>query len=73
VPLPAQLPHGDRKTLELFADLLAKIMPFDLVIDEQTPDGREARVSRSSVCGSWGRLRERCGISPTASVIRGQR
>jgi len=56
VPLPAQLPHGDRKTLELFADLLAKIMPFDLVIDEQTPDGREARVSRSSVCGSWGAI-----------------
>jgi hypothetical protein len=56
VPLPAKLPHGDRKTLELFADLLAKILPFDLVIDEQTPDGREARVSRSSVCGSWGAI-----------------
>jgi hypothetical protein len=35
---------------------LAKIMPFDLVIDEQTADGREARVSRSSVCGSWGAI-----------------
>ncbi|HJS43672.1 MAG TPA: DEAD/DEAH box helicase [Gemmatimonadales bacterium] len=56
VPLPAQLAYGDRKTLELFADLLAKIMPFDLVIDEQTADGREARVSRSSVCGSWGAI-----------------
>src|SRR5262249_44832204 len=33
-----------------------KIMPFDLVIDEQTADGREARVSRSSVCGSWGAI-----------------
>src|SRR2546421_2907032 len=54
LPLPAKLPYGDRKTLELFADLLAKIMPFDLVIDEQTADGREARVSRSSVCGSSG-------------------
>jgi ATP-dependent helicase HrpA len=54
VPLPAQLPYADPKTLELFADLLAKIMPFDLVIDEETADGREARVSRSSVCGSWG-------------------
>src|SRR5947208_12534830 len=31
-------------------------MPFDLVIDEQTADGREARVSRSSVCGSWGAI-----------------
>lgn len=56
LPLPAQLPYGDRKTLEFFADLLAKIMPFDLVIDEQTADGREARVSRSSVCGSWGAI-----------------
>jgi hypothetical protein len=56
LPLPAKLPYGDRKTLELFADLLAKIMPFDLVIDEQTAEGREARVSRSSVCGSWGAI-----------------
>ncbi|HXG96345.1 MAG TPA: DEAD/DEAH box helicase, partial [Gemmatimonadales bacterium] len=56
VPLPAKLPYGDRKTLDVFADLLAKIMPFDLVIDEQTADGREARVSRSSVCGSWGAI-----------------
>ena len=56
VPLPARMPYADKKTLELFADLLAKIMPFDLVIDEQTPDGREARVSRSSVCGSWGAI-----------------
>jgi len=56
LPLPAKLPYADRKTLELFADLLAKIMPFDLVIDEQTADGREARVSRSSVSGSWGAI-----------------
>jgi ATP-dependent RNA helicase HrpA len=55
-PLPAKLPYGDRRTLEEFADLLAKIMPFDLVIDEETADGREARVSRSSVCGSWGAI-----------------
>jgi ATP-dependent helicase HrpA len=56
LPLPAKLPYGDRRTLEEFADLLAKIMPFDLVIDEETADGREARVSRSSVCGSWGAI-----------------
>jgi len=56
LPLPVKLPYGNSKTLELFADLLAKIMPFDLVIDEQTADGREARVSRSSVCGSWGAI-----------------
>lgn len=56
LPLPARLPYADQKTLELFADLLAKIMPFSLVIDEQTADGREARVSRSSVAGSWGAI-----------------
>jgi hypothetical protein len=56
LPLPEKLSYGDRKTLEVFADLVAKIMPFDLVIDEQTADGREARVSRSSVCGSWGAI-----------------
>ena len=56
LPLPAKLPYGDKTTLELFSDLLAKIMPFSLVIDEQTADGREARVSRSSVCGSWGAI-----------------
>jgi len=54
LPLPERLPYADQKTLELFADLVAKIMPFDLVIDEETADGREARVSRTSVSGSWG-------------------
>ena len=31
-------------------------MPFDLVIDEQTAWGEEARVSKTSVCGSWGAI-----------------
>ncbi|MDQ6690399.1 MAG: DEAD/DEAH box helicase [Gemmatimonadota bacterium] len=39
-----------------FTELLAQYMPFDLVIDEQTADGTEARVSRTSVCGSWGAI-----------------
>jgi len=30
------------------------VMPFDLVIDEHTADGQEARVSKTSVAGSWG-------------------
>src|SRR2546428_3240127 len=29
-------------------------MPCDLVIEEETGDGRGERVSRGSVCGSWG-------------------
>ena len=32
------------------------IMPFSLVIDEQTTWGEEARVSKTSVCGSWGAI-----------------
>jgi hypothetical protein len=36
--------------------LLAEYMPFDLVIDEQTSWGEEARVSKTSVCGSWGAI-----------------
>src|SRR5439155_1435357 len=47
-------PHAGEQTLGAFADLVAKIQPFDLVIDEETADGREARVSRGSVCSSWG-------------------
>ena len=31
-------------------------MPFDLVIDEETAWGEEARVSKTSVCGSWGAI-----------------
>jgi hypothetical protein len=49
-------------------------MPFDLVIDEQTVDGQDARVSKTSVCGSWGAIAgelryfaDRFGI-PRASI-----
>src|SRR6266496_1785239 len=56
LPLPERLPYAGEKSVTAFADLVAKIMPFDLVIDEATADGREARVSRSSVCGSWGAI-----------------
>jgi len=52
--LPERLPQAGEKTLAAFADLVAKIQPFELVIDEETADGREARVSRGSVCSSSG-------------------
>ena len=39
-----------------FGELLSRYMPFDLVIDEQTADGESARVSRTSVAGSWGAI-----------------
>jgi ATP-dependent RNA helicase HrpA len=52
--LPSKLPHLDRELQQEFIDLVARIMPFDLVIDEHTADGQEARVSRGSMAGSWG-------------------
>ncbi|CAN5816592.1 hypothetical protein BH11GEM2_BH11GEM2_27280 [soil metagenome] len=54
--LPSEMPMAHEGTRRLFADLLAEYMPFDLVIDEQTAWGEEARVSKTSVCGSWGAI-----------------
>ncbi len=54
--LPARFPVADDAIKSQFADLLAKVAPFDVVIDEETADGQEARVSRGSVCGSWGAI-----------------
>lgn len=69
-PLPREMPLAQEKTLQHFTDLLAKLMPFDLVINDQTADGRQAFVSRSSLCRSHaavaGELRyfsDRRGIS----------
>jgi len=52
--LPTQMVNARDHTYGKFTKLLAQFMPFDLVIDEQTADGTEARVSKTSVCGSWG-------------------
>jgi hypothetical protein len=54
--LPADLSKAHEGTRRRFALLLAEYMPFDLVIDEQTAWGEEARVSKTSVCGSWGAI-----------------
>jgi ATP-dependent RNA helicase HrpA len=54
LPLPKQLPYAAKDLRREWADLLARFMPFDLVIDEHTVDGQEARVSKTSVAGSWG-------------------
>jgi hypothetical protein len=56
VPLPPTLPMANEGLRRAFCDLLARVMPFDLVIDEETADGQEARVSKTSVCGSWGAI-----------------
>jgi ATP-dependent helicase HrpA len=54
LPLPKQLPYASKEIRTRWADLVARIMPFDLVIDGHTADGQEARVSKTSVAGSWG-------------------
>ncbi len=52
--LPATLQYADERMLRRFQDLVVRIMPFDLVIDEETPSREPVRVSRGSVCGAWG-------------------
>jgi hypothetical protein len=54
LPLPRQLPYASKEIRSRWADLVARVMPFDLVIDEHTADGQEARVAKTSVAGSWG-------------------
>ncbi|MFI5246022.1 MAG: DEAD/DEAH box helicase, partial [Gemmatimonadales bacterium] len=56
IGLPAVMPRASDQIERRFVDLLAKIQPFDLVIDELTAGGQEARVSRTSVAGSWGAI-----------------
>ncbi len=54
LPLPKTFAHASKDLRQQFAELVARIMPFDLVMDERTASGQEARVSRTSVAGSWG-------------------
>ena len=74
LPLPATMPYADDAVHRRYADLLAQYMPLELVIDERTSDGEEVRVSKTSVCGSWGAITgtvryfaDRFGI-PRASI-----
>jgi ATP-dependent helicase HrpA len=73
-PLPTALVKATEATRMRFADLVAQVMPFDLVIDEETAWGESARVGKTSVCGSWGAVAgtlrffaDRMGI-PRASI-----
>ncbi|HEU4799257.1 MAG TPA: DEAD/DEAH box helicase [Gemmatimonadales bacterium] len=54
LPLPKTFAHASKDVRQQFSELVARIMPFDLVMDERTASGQEARVSRTSVAGSWG-------------------
>lgn len=73
-PLPTTLPKATEATRARFSELVAQVMPFDLVVDEQTAWGESARVGKTSVCGSWGAVAgtlrffaDRMGI-PRASI-----
>jgi hypothetical protein len=52
--LPSKMVLARDHAYGKFVELLAEVMPFDLVIDEETASGDSARVSKTSVCGSWG-------------------
>ena len=54
--LPTQMSNAGERALGKFQELLAQFMPFTLVLDEETTDGEEVRVSKTSVCGSWGAI-----------------
>jgi hypothetical protein len=54
LPLPTALPRMSARLAESWRDLLARVMPFDLVIDEETSWGEQVRVSQTSVCSNWG-------------------
>jgi len=52
--LPRTLPKLNDRLIADWQRLLARVMPFDLVIDEETSWGEQVKVSPTSVCGSWG-------------------
>src|SRR5947207_5354439 len=56
LPLPERLSNAGESELGKLQDLVAQYMPFTLVIDEETASGEGARVSKTSVCGSWGAI-----------------
>ncbi len=51
-PLPARLPRVSSQIAHDFRDLLARVMPLDLVIDGETSYGDRVKLSMSSVCSA---------------------
>lgn len=60
-PLPEQLPPLSKALVRAWQELVARVMPFDLVLDEETASGEVVTVAPTSVCGRWG---------PIAGTIR---
>jgi hypothetical protein len=56
IRLPKSLPMVNRDTLRRFQDLVARVMPFDFVVEGETSSGDRVRLSSSSVCPSHGAI-----------------
>lgn len=54
LPLPRELPYADQRVADRFRDLLARLMPLDLILDGETVRGERVRLSDSSVCPPGG-------------------
>ena len=74
VQLPAKLPHAGAAAARRFRDVLAKVAPFSLAIDQQLADGAPVRVSRGSVaspngavCGTVRYFADKFGV-PRAAI-----
>jgi len=56
LPLPAGFGRVSSPAVRAFRDLVARVMPFDLVMDQETSRGERVRVSRGSVCSPGGAI-----------------
>jgi hypothetical protein len=56
LPLPRELPYAHRKLLYRFQRLLARVLPFEVVMDRETADGERVRISDSSVVNHDGAM-----------------
>jgi hypothetical protein len=61
LPLPRTLPRATSTLVHRFAELMARVMPFELVIEGETAEGERVRLSDSSVCNPGG---------PVAGAVR---
>lgn len=54
LPLPPELPGATAAVLDRFGTIVARVLPFDLVIEGETATGDPVRVSDASVCNPHG-------------------
>ena len=55
-PLPERLPRASASVIREFRELVARIAPFEVVLDGALPNGQAVRVSRGSMCSSGGAI-----------------